>query len=52
MKDLFQLGTPACGTANENRCLFPESMKEGKKWAKKMERGSMRWDRTGACLAI
>ena len=52
LKDLFQLGTPACGTVSENRRLFPESLKQGKKWAKRKERGSMRWERSGVCLAI
>ena len=52
IKDLFGLGTPACGTTCENRRGFPLSMKNGKQWARKKARGSMRWKRDGCCLAI
>ncbi|XP_048575717.1 piggyBac transposable element-derived protein 4-like [Nematostella vectensis] len=51
IKDLFLVKTPATGTAAENRRGFPEEMKNGRKWAGKKERGSMRWHRDGVCLA-
>ena len=51
VKDLFSLGVPSTGTASENRKGFPDSMKKGKLWARKKERGSMRWERDGVCLA-
>ena len=43
--DLFQMKTPACGTTIENHRGYPDSMKNGKKWA-------MRWKRDGKCLAV
>lgn len=52
VKDLFQLKIPSTGTAAENRREFPESMKRGKEWAKRQERGNMRWDRDGVALAM
>ena len=52
LKDLFAQGTPSCGTVTENRKGFPNSMKQGKNWAKKRERGEMRWKREGQCLAL
>jgi len=51
IKDLFQYCIPATGTAAENRRGFPQSMKGGKQWARRVERGSMRWARDGVCLA-
>lgn len=51
VKDLFLVGTPSTGTAAENRKGFPDSMKKGSEWAKKLDRGSMRWERDGVCLA-
>ncbi|KAK3721643.1 hypothetical protein QZH41_003665 [Actinostola sp. cb2023] len=51
VKDLFNLLIPSCGTAAENRRAFSESMKKGKVWQKKKERGAMRWIRDGICLA-
>lgn len=51
VKDLFLAGTPSTGTAAENRKGFPDSMKKGSEWAKKLDRGSMRWERDGVCLA-
>ena len=52
VQDLFKMEIPACGTAAENRCSFPQSMKNAKQWAKGRERGSMRWEREGVCLAL
>lgn len=52
VKDLFALQIPSTGTAAENRRDFPNSMKKGKEWAKKKERGSMRWERDGVALAL
>jgi hypothetical protein len=50
VKDLFQNGTPSCGTVAENRVDFPKSMKGKKSWAKKAKRGDMRWERLDCCL--
>lgn len=50
--DLFSLGLPSCGTAAENRKSFPDSMKKGKEWARRKERGTMRWDREGEVLPL
>lgn len=52
VKDLFHLMIPATGTAAENRRGFPDSMKNSKKWAQRKQRGSMRWERDGVCLAL
>lgn len=52
IKDLYASSTPATGTASENRRNFPDSMKKGKDWAKSQERGGMRWERDGVCLAL
>ncbi|XP_020909061.1 piggyBac transposable element-derived protein 4-like [Exaiptasia diaphana] len=52
IKDLFQAGVPSTGTAAENRKGFPQSMKKGKEWAKREERGNIRWERDGVCLAL
>lgn len=52
VKDLFRLMIPATGTAAENRRGFPESMKNSKQWARREQRGSMRWKRDGVCLAL
>ena len=49
VKHLFSLRTPSTGTAAENRRGFPVGMKNKKKWAKKKERGSMRWERDEEC---
>ncbi|KAL9978044.1 hypothetical protein ACROYT_G015521 [Oculina patagonica] len=51
VKDLFRVLIPATGTSAENRRGFPESMKKGPQWAQRKERGSMRWERDGVCLA-
>ena len=50
--DLFDKGTPSCGTVTENRKGFPLSMKGGKTWGQKKERGSMRWKREGKTLCL
>ncbi|KXJ06058.1 PiggyBac transposable element-derived protein 4 [Exaiptasia diaphana] len=50
--DLFHLGLPSCGTAAENRREFPDSMKRGKEWARRKDRGSMRWVREGNVLGL
>jgi hypothetical protein len=50
VKDLFQNGTPSCGTVAENRVDFPKSMKGKNSWAKKAKRGDMRWERLDCCL--
>ena len=52
IKDLFHLGTPGCGTTVQNRRSFPVTMKDGKKWARKKNRGDMRWTRDGSCLIM
>ena len=51
-RDLFDVGVLATGTISENRRQFPVSMKNGKQWAKKLERGSMRWERVPPCLCL
>ena len=50
--DLFKKGTLCCGTVAENRKGFPESMKGGKVWARKEQRGSMRWHRSRNLLSL
>jgi len=50
--DLFKIGTPSCGTVTENRKGFPDSMKGGKLWAKRKDRGDMRWNREGDTLCL
>ena len=52
VKDLWALETPSCGTVNRNRKGFPESLKNGKAWARKKKRGDMRWHCDGNCLAL
>ena len=49
---LFAVGVLATGTISESCRQFPESMKNGKQWARKKERGSMRWDRVPPCLCL
>lgn len=51
-KHLFTQGVPATGTVMESRRDFPPGLKNGKQWAKKKQRGSMRWDRDPPCLAL
>ena len=52
VKQLFEQGVPATGTISENRRGFPANLKNGKQWAKGLERGSMRWERIPPCLAL
>ena len=51
-KHLFTAGVPATGTIMETRRDFPPILKNGKAWAKKEKRGSMRWHRDPPCLAL
>ena len=51
VKDLLSFGVPATGTASDNRKGFPDSMKKGTLWARKKERGNMKWERDGVFLA-
>ena len=50
--DLFRLGVGTTGTISERRRGFPANMKNSKEWAKRKQRGSMRWERTPPCLAV
>ena len=52
VKHLFERGVPSTGTISETRRGFPENMKNSRQWAKRKERGSMRWDRVPPCLAL
>ena len=52
VNDFFILNTPSCGTVTENRKGSPNSMKNGKIWAKKKDRGEMRWIRENSCLVL
>ena len=52
LKGFFGLGIPSCGTAAENRRGFLDSMKKGKEWARRKDRGKMRWVRDAECLAL
>ena len=36
----------------QNRRSFPVTMKDGKKWARRKNRGDMRWTRDGSCLIM
>ena len=49
---LFAMGVGARGTIREHRRDFPENLKNGKEWAKGKPRGSIRWGRDPACLAL
>ena len=51
-KTLFTQGTPATGTVIETRRGFPLALKNGKEWARKKERGSMRWEWDAPVLAL
>ena len=51
-KHLFEQGVPATGTISENRRGFPVNLKNGKQWAKGLERGCMHWERDPPCLAF
>lgn len=52
VNNLFEKGTPSCGTVTENRKGFPVSLKGGKTWARTKERGDMRWTREGKTLCL
>ena len=52
VKDLFQLSTPACGTTAENRKGYPKALKGAKAWARRQERGDVRWERNVPCLSL
>lgn len=52
VNDLFKLGVPSTGTVSTKQRVFPESLKDIKKWVKRVERGSMRWERTSPCLFL
>lgn len=52
VKALYLNGTPSCGTVTENRKGFPKSMKGGKIWARKRDRGEMRWLREDDVWAV
>ncbi|CAB4041968.1 Hypothetical predicted protein, partial [Paramuricea clavata] len=49
---LFMNGTPSSGTCKTNREGFPKCMKEVKVWARRLERGSMRWARESNVLTL
>ncbi|CAB4000773.1 Hypothetical predicted protein [Paramuricea clavata] len=52
VQDLILHATPSSGTCRTNRAGFPKSLRNVKVWAKKLERGSMRWERESNVLAI
>ncbi len=52
VKDLFSKGTPSVGTVKPNRKDFPKSLLNVKAWAKKRDRGSVRWVRHSPVLAL
>lgn len=52
VNDLFEKGTPSCGTITQNRKGYPVTMKDGKSWSKQVDRGDMRWTRDGVCLIL
>ena len=52
VQDLFECKLPSSGTTCENRRGFPVTLKDGKQWARKVDRGSMRWQREGNLLAL
>ena len=49
---MLECDTPSCGTVNENRRGFPQSLKNGKQWGCKKECGSMQWHRDNNILAL
>ena len=51
-KHLFEQGILFTGTILENRKDFPASLKNGKQWAKRQPRGTMRWERDPPVLAM
>ena len=50
--DLFLHGTPAVGTTIINRKGFPACLADAKGWARKCERGDVRWVRHSPVLAL
>ena len=52
MKDLVSMGIRACGTMIVNRKGFPINLKDVKQWARKAERGDMRWERDEDLLYV
>jgi hypothetical protein len=52
VQELFLHATPSSSTCRTNRTGFPKSMSNVKVWAKKLERGSMRWERESDVLAL
>ena len=49
---ILVLLTPDCGTSTENRKVFPQTIKNGKQWAKMKACGDMRWSREDHCLCL
>ncbi|XP_015769863.1 PREDICTED: piggyBac transposable element-derived protein 4-like [Acropora digitifera] len=49
---LYERGILYTGTILETRRDFPASLKGGKEWAKKKDRGAMRWERDPPVLAL
>ena len=52
LKTLFTQGVPTTGIIIETRRNFPAALKNSKVWAKRKERGAMRWERDVLCLAL
>ena len=52
VNDLFKLSVPSAGTVRVNRKGFPDSLKDVKIWARRLEKGSMRWKRVPPVLVV
>ena len=52
VSDLFDLGVPSSGTVRINRKGFPDSLKDVKKWAHRLGKGAMRWERVPPVLVV
>ena len=52
VNDLFELSVPSAGTVRVNRKGFPDSLKDVKIWARRLEKGSMRWERVPPLLVL
>ena len=52
VNDLFKLSVPSAGTVRVNRKGFPDSLKDVKIWARRLEKGSMRWERVPPVLVV
>ena len=50
--DLFLSGTPSSGTVRINRVGFPKTLSDVKVWARRKERGTMRWERESNVLTV